>query len=816
MIRNYFILTLRNFLRNRNYTLINILGLSIGITACIVIFLIISYELAFDKFHSKYDSIYRIVQTSKNASGEEFEAHTPYPVGKAFRNDFPEIPLVTAMHYQEEVLVKSGTDKQIVENVLFADSLFFEVFDFKVLSGNPQQDLGEPGKVFLVKSLADKLLKGQEAATIKIDGRLELEVAGIIEDPPASSHVNFSMVVSMPSFTGDFIGNLPIDSWGMSAGGLVYMALPQNISPQNVNDRFKAFATKYEGKEQAEKSAYSLQPLKEIHFDEQFTGNPGNRANSNYSDLMIMGILGLFILVIACINFVNLATALAVKKSKEIGIRKTLGAKRGQLTAYFLGETFLLTFISVLISLVATEWLLTWLRQFLEKQLELNVFTDPYLLVFLVMLVCITTFFSGFYPAVILSGFNPVAVLKNKLGAQGSSGAGVRKVLVLFQFTIAQILIIGTLVIADQMQYFRDKPLGFEEESVINVPIPENKIEQLQSLRARLESNPAIQRISFSLGAPTSDNNFGTGFFLTEKGKTERYSIGVKTVDRHYLETYGIKLKKGRWFSEADELASSAIPEGLGDSPIPGAKPKYVYILNESAAKRLGFNDPEDVIGKNITTGVNSIDAEVVGVVEDFHVSSLHDEIEPVVLINFPFFYYDAGIQISSGNLTETISFIEKQWSEVYPEYNFEYQFLDEHLARLYRNDQRTFTMFKIFAGVSIFIGCLGLYGLISFMANQKLREVGIRKVMGASVSSIVLLFSKEFVKLIVLAFFVAAPVAWYFMDQWLNGFAYRIPIQWAVFAISIFSTLFIALLTVSYRAIRAATINPVETLRTE
>lgn len=814
MIRNYFILTLRNFLRNRNYTLINILGLSIGITACIVIFLIINYELAFDKFHSRYDSIYRIVQTSKNASGEEFEAHTPYPVAKAFRNDFPEIPLVTAMHYQDEVLVKSGTDKQMVENVLFADSLFFEVFDFKVLSGNPKQDLGEPGKVFLVKSLADKLLKGN--ATIKIDGRLELDVAGIIEDPPASSHINFSMIVSMPSFTGDFIGSLPIDSWSMSAGGLVYVALPQNISSQSVNDRFKAFITKYQSKEESEKKTYSLQPLKEIHFDEQYTGNPGNRANANYSDLMIMSILGLFILVIACINFVNLATALAVKKSKEIGIRKTLGAKRSQLTTYFLGETFLLTVISVLISLVATEWLLTWLRQFLEKQLELNVFTDPYLLVFLVMLVCITTFFSGFYPAVILSGFNPVAVLKNKLGAQGSSGAGVRKVLVLFQFTIAQILIIGTLIIADQMQYFRDKPLGFEEESVINVPIPENKIEQLQALRARLEANPAIQRISFSLGAPTSDNNFSTGYFLTEKGKTERYSIGVKTVDRHYLETYGIKLKKGRWFSEADELTSSAIPENLGNNQTSGAKPKYVYILNESAVKRLGFNDPEEIIGKNITTGVNSIDAEVVGVVEDFHVSSLHDEIEPVVLINFPFFYYDAGIKVSSGNLTETISFIEKQWSEVYPEYHFEYQFLDEHLARLYRNDQRTFTMFKIFAGVSIFIGCLGLYGLISFMANQKLREVGIRKVMGASVSSIVLLFSKEFVKLIMLAFFVAAPVAWYFMDQWLSGFAYRIPIQWAVFAISIFSTLFIALLTVSYRAIRAATINPVETLRTE
>jgi putative ABC transport system permease protein len=815
MIRNYLVITLRNFLRNKNYTLINILGLSIGITACIVIFLIIRYELAFDKFHSKYNSIYRIVQTSRNASGDEFGANTPYPVAKAFRNDFPEIPLVTAMHYQDEVLVKSGTDKQLVENILFADSLFFEVFDFKVLSGNPRQDLGEPGKVFLVKSLADKLLRGNPNATIKIDGRLELDVAGIIEDPPASSHINFSMIVSMPSFTGDFIGGLPIDQWGMSAGGLVYLALPQNISSQSVNERLKAFIAKYQNKEESEKKTYSLQPLKEIHFDQQYLGNPGDKANSDYADLMIMSILGLFILVIACINFVNLATALAVKKSKEIGIRKTLGAKRGQLTAYFLGETFLITVLSVLISLVATEWLLTWLRQFLEKQIELNVFTDPFLLIFLVVLVCITTIFSGFYPAVILSGFNPIAVLKNKLGAQGSSGAGVRKVLVLFQFTIAQMLIIGTLIIADQMQYFRDKPLGFEEESVINIPLPENKSEQLQSLRARLETNPDIQHISFSLGAPTSDNEFGTGYFLTEKGKTERYNIGVKPVDRHYLETYGIKLKKGRWFTEADELASH-VRENLGDNQSTGVKPKYVYILNESAARRLGFNDPEEIVGKNITTGVNNTDAEVVGVVEDFHVSSLHDVIEPVVLINFPFFYYDAGLKVNTENLPKTIKFIETQWSEVYPEYHFEYQFLDEHLARLYRNDQRTFTMFKVFAGVSIFIGCLGLYGLISFMANQKLREIGIRKVMGASVSNIVLLFSKEFVKLIVLAFFIAAPVAWYFMDQWLSGFAYRIPIHWAVFAISIFSTLFIALSTVSYRAIRAATINPVETLRTE
>lgn len=815
MIRNYLFITLRNFLRNKNYTLINILGLSFGITACIVIFLLIRYELSFDKFHSKYNSIYRIVQSSKSASGESYDATTPYPLAKAFRNDFPDIPLVTALHFQDEVLVKYNDEKQMVKNVIFADSLFFEVFDFDILSGNPIVELGEPGKVFLTKSLADKLLKGKEDTTLKIANLFDVKVAGIIADPPASSHINFSMILSLPSFRSDFIGGLPLDQWGMSAGGMTYLVLPSHISEQRVNDQFKSFTQKYHSKEDAERKKYNLQAMKDIHFNEQYMANPGKAPKVKYTDLAIMGVLGLFLLAMACVNFINLATAMAVKKSKEIGIRKTLGAKRSQLITYFFGETFLLTMFSVLISLVVTEWLLSWLRPFLEKQIELNIFTDPWLFVFLFALIIVTTVLAGFYPAIILSGYNPVAVLKNKLAAQGSSGATVRKVLVLFQFTIAQILIIGTLIIAGQMQYFRSKPLGFDKESVVNVPLPDNKPSMLQSLRARLETHPGIRHISFSLGAPTSENNFTTGYFLSEKGSSERLSIAVKPSDVHYLETYGIKLKAGRWFTKAEERAATQRSENAaseGEAP----SSKFLYVLNESAVKRLGFNNPQDILGKNITTGVNLIDAEVIGVVEDFHAASLHSEIEPLVILNFPYFYYEAGIKLRTDNLSETLKFIKKQWSEVYPDYHFEYEFLDDTLASLYRQDERTFTMFKIFACVSIFIGCLGLYGLISFMAYQKLNEVGIRKVMGATASSIFLLFSREFVKLIVISFFVASPIAWYFMDHWLNSFAYRISIHWLVFAISILSTLIIALLTVSYRAVRAATINPVETLRAE
>jgi len=373
---------------------------------------------------------------------------------------------------------------------------------------------------------------------------------------------------------------------------------------------------------------------------------------------------------------------------------------------------------------------------------------------------------------------------------------------------IAQCLIIGTLVIAGQMEYFKNKNLGFNKEAVIGISIPDNKKETLESFRSRLERNSNISNISFSIGAPTSSNNFGTSYFLSEGDSKDVFVVSVKPVDRHYLTTYGISLVAGRWFTESDEK--------LADPLLPRDQQQHVYIMNESAVKRLGFNKPEDILGKSVTTGVNRIKSEVVGVVNDFHVSSLHDEIKPVILMNFPEFYYEAGIKVNAGQLRETVKYIEAQWTALYPDSYFEYFFLDEELAKLYRQDERTFTLFKIFAGVSIFIGCLGLYGLISFMANQKLKEVGIRKVMGASVASIVVLFSKDFIRLIVIAFVIAAPLAWYFMNQWLQGFAYHIDIHWSVFLISILSTLCIALLTVSYRSIRAAVSNPSETLRTE
>lgn len=806
MIKNYLIVALRNFLRNRNYTLINILGLSTGLTACIVIFLLISYEIRFDKFHSRYDSIYRVIRDVESASGVEHDATTPYPFGAAFRQDFTDVPLATQLHFQGNGFVKIGAEKHEVDDVLFADSMFFRVFDFPVLSGSPSSDLGEPNKVYLTESTAEQL-DLNVTDRFRLNNKLDLEVAGIVKDAPASSHIQFTMIVSMPSFTKEYFG-WPVDTWGLTSSGYSYVVLPEGMSPANLTQRFSAFVDKYYDEDDRARQRYSLQPLGDIHFNTVYAGSPSSTGSIDPAQLVIMAVLGIFILIIACINFVNLATALAVKKSREIGVRKTLGARRGQLTAYFLGETFLLTLISVLISLGLAEWILPWLRGFVEKELYLDLFGNPSLLIFIGLLIIAATLFSGFYPAVILSGFDPVAVLKNKITTQGS-GAFVRRLLVILQFFIAQVMIIGTLVVSDQMNYFVSRPLGFNSHAVINVPLPANDKNILDNLRTRLEANKNIRRVTFAVGAPTANSNIGTGYYLPEEGPSTSQKVSIKTVDYHYLDTYELKLVAGRWFYENEGLRAA-------DTTI-AASERYTFVVNEAAARQLGFADPEEILGKRITLGLSAdATAPVVGVVADFHTSSLHQAIGPVVLVNYPSLYYNAGIAINASNIPETVEFIRKTWTDIYPEYYFDYNFLDENIAELYRQEARQLVLFRIFAGVSIFIGCLGLLGLVSFMANQKQKEIGVRKVFGASVSGIVFLFSKEFVRLVLISFVFAAPMAWYLMDRWLENFEYHVNVHWSVFATGLVATLIIALLTVGYRSLRAGMSNPVDTLRAE
>lgn len=803
MLKNYFVTAFRNLLRYRVYTLINVAGLSLGITSCIIIFLVFRYDLNFDKFHTNYERIYRVVRDVSTTSGTVYNTVTPYTFPKAFRNDFSDIPLLTGIHYDLEMNLKAGPDKHIVRNVIFADSLFFRVFDFKVVSGNPAVELAQPGKVFLTRSLAEKVLKDQKLTTIMIGKSTEVEVAGIVEDPPAASHMNFSMIVSMPTLSKDFSGGLPLDEWELALRGMSYLVLPEAVTVASVENRFRQLVKKYYKPEAAERTTYRLQPLSEIHFSEQYSFNPGGPAIIPARNLVVIAVLGIFIVVIACINFIHLATALALNKSKEIGIRKTLGASRGQIARYFLGETLLITVFAMLLSLGITERILPWLSDFMEKELALDVFGSAALPLFVVTVMVLVTILSGFYPAVIMSGFNPVAVLKNRVATHRGSSVMVRKSLVVFQFFIAQVLIIATMIISRQMDYFRTKPLGFEAEAVVNLFLPDNRPVVMEAFRNRMENDHDILSLSFCSGAPMSVNDFNTHYYLTEKGIENKYDgISVKPADHHYKDTYGLKLIAGRWFTQNDAPLSQ-------DS-------KHVYVITEAAMKQLGFSNPEKILGKHLTTGVMNIEGEIVGVVEDFHVRSLHTEMKSVVLMNFPFLYYEAGIRIRPGRIREAMASIEKHWELIFPDQEFQYEFLDEHLAGLYRDEERTFALFRIFAGISIFIGCMGLYGLVSFMANQRVKEVGIRKVLGASATAIVALFSKEFVKVILVAFALAAPLTWYLMHEWLQGFAYKTDIHWSVFITGMVVTLAIALATIGYRAVKAALANPVATLRAE
>ncbi len=805
MIKNYLKTAYRSLLRNKSYTFINVAGLALGITVCLIIFLLIRYELQFDTFNPNSARLYRVVHASKNSSGVEKSTITPYPFARAFRNDFPDIP-VTQFHFNYETLMTINDEKSEATNIAFADSLFFEILGFEVLSGNPKVELSQPGKVFITESYYKKI-GGDKVKTIKLGNLIELEVAGLIKDPPGPSHINFNMVASYRSLEGvaeQFLG-FAIDQWGLNASGFSYVLLPDGQSKEQLEARFPEFVNKYYSKEAAARETYSLQNLSDIHFDQEYDENPGT-SSASVSVLIILGCIAVFILVIACVNFINLSTALSLKKGKEVGVRKTLGAQRSQLAFQYLSEAFLLTLFASLISVGIAEFAAPAVGQFLEKNITASDLHNATTVGFLSILIGLTALLAGAYPALVMSKFNPVDALKSRFLTQQDSSVSLRKTLVVVQFFIAQVLIICTLVVASQIRYFQNTSLGFVKEAVVNVPLPDNKLETLEAFRTRLTA-AGISDVTFALGAPIGDFNFGTGIYRSEIGAEERYSIRIKPVDIHYKEVYGLELVAGRWFYESEEkLASNENKE----------ERQFAYILNEQAVNALGFASAEEAIGKHVTTGLNDIEAPVIGVVKDFHTSSLHNALESVVMLNYPGLYYGAGIKINTNNASAELKTIEGIWTQLFPEYLYEFTFLDDYVEKLYREEERMFAIFEIFAGIAIFIGCLGLFGLVSFMANQKVKEVAIRKTLGASTGQIVQLFSKEFIGLVIIAFVLAAPAAWYAMQWWLSEFAFKVEVSWIVFAAAIFLTLLISFVTVGYRSMRAAQSNPVNALKSE
>lgn len=820
MLKNYFKTAFRSLIRKRNYTIINITGLAVGIAVCMIIFMIIQYQTSFDTFHSKKDRIYRVLTISHHADAANisYARNVPFPMPEGLKAAFPQVEQIApvyASHNDElQVLDDNGMPvKNFKEQsgVFYTSPSFFKMFDFPLIAGS-YESLNEPNHVLLTKEIAETYFGDWKTAmgkTIKIAGYysmgaglfqfppVALKVSGILATIPANTDFRLKLVVAYGTdFTGDKLYGFQQPGWNGTAPDFgCYVLLPPDISADIFNQQLSAYARKVKPAEN--KDSYILQSVGAIHYD----AAAGNYSNKTISHALInvLWLIAALILLIACVNFINLSTARAVNRAKEVGVRKVLGSNKSQLRAQFILESLLIVAIAVIFAVGITFSTLPYVNRLLELSLSFNIVNSFTVVLFLLVITIGVTVLAGLYPAVVLSRFSPVNALKSRLTINTTRGISLRRALVVFQFIIAQGLIIGTLVIVQQMNYFMDQPLGFDKDAIVNVPFrPDNRGEKLADyVKQQLLLN-GMQAVSFNSNSPIEeDNNMFTRFRFDHALKDADFQTITKFADNDYVPTYKLQLVAGR----------NLQPSG----------PTTEFLVNESFVKNLGLKRPEDILNKEISIMDGLMKCPVVGVLKDFNNRSLRQNMAPLLIATNATMYRQVSIKLSATkNITSSMQSLKKIWEQTFPDRVYEYKFLDDKIESFYKQESQLAALYKIFAAIAILLSCLGLYGLASFMAVQRIKEVGIRKVLGATAGSVVYLFSKEFVVLIAIAFTIATPVAWYFMNQWLQDFAYRITIQWWMFVIAAITAGIIALLTVSYQAIKAAMANPVKSLRTE
>lgn len=800
MFQNYIKTALRNLLSKKGNTVINIAGLSLGITASIILFLLVNHMLSFDTFQEKYNRTYRVVTESEGNNGKNYTAGIPSVLNPAFRNDFPEAEDVVFTSYRSGALVlvprNNAEPKKFQEDagVVFTEPSYFKVFTQPVLIGDGAKSLDEPNEAAISKSLALKYFEREDVIgeTVIYDNR-EYKLSAVVADPPDNTDFPFTLLLSYETIRKQTEEN----GWGsIWSDEHVYFTVKDDAALAEITRRMPDFTNKYVGENNYNKQAFTIQPLRDVHYDERFGAYTYNTVSK--SNITALALVAVFLVLTACINFVNLATAEAIKRSKEVGIRKTLGSSRTQLVAQFLGETSIVTFISIALSLGAAQVALGFLNPFLEEHLALNLLQDWRVPAFLGGLFVVVSLFSGLYPAFVLSGYKPALALKNKMSNFSSSGFTLRRSLVVLQFVISQFFIIGTIVIISQTNYFKSKDLGFAKDAIITLPIPEQGTPELTSkmrtLATEISRLPGIQQISLCSTPPSSQSISGTGFIMEGEDDSKRKSTQVKLVDDKYIPLFQLKMLSGQNITDLDTPTS--------------------VVVNRKFAEVAGYPNPADMVGKRVRIWRRLL--PVAGVVENFHATTLRNDIEPVALFNRADSYGSLILKVDGNTYQTAIDEAKKLWEAAYPKQLFSYRFMDEEIKEFYEGEERMSVLLTIFTSMAICIGCLGLFGLATFMANQKTKEIGVRKVMGASVESIVFMFSKEYAKLLIIGFVLAAPLAWWVMNLWLEGFAYKISIGAWIFIAGFLITLLIAILTVGYRSMRAATANPVKSLRYE
>ncbi|AXY75494.1 ABC transporter permease [Paraflavitalea soli] len=777
---------LRNIRRNFSYTFLNVFGLGLGVATCLVIFLVVRNELSYDNYHKKADRTYRVT-----LNAIDFNPSVSMAIAPAMRSDFPELE-ISQSWFRYGGMVKIGEHRYNEKGYFFADQQFTSIFDFQWMAGNARTALTAPNTVVLTESMAKKYFGKENAMgqVIRLDNAYDLKVTGIIKDQPANTHIPFLFLVSFETLAKE------LEPAGMNfyaiMGGTTYIVVPEHYDVDQLRKRIPSFIKSHWGNDIAKDARLPLQPMLDIHYDTRYLGGGASPTVSKNS-YKALGAIGLLIIIIAAINFINLSTAQSIKRAKEVGVRKVLGADRRQLIRQFLGETSVLVLVAVVLGTLAASLFLSKATDWLEINIGPAALADPVVMLFIGGLTLLLILLAGVYPAFVQSAFNPISAFKN-MRAPVVRGFSLRKSLVVVQFVISQLLIIGTLVVAWQMDFFRNQDLGFNKEAVVSFPLPDRSKREI--IRQQLAADPGVKEMSFSSGAPGYSNNFAP-FSAPDRGLDKDDVTELKFIDEHYTTMFGIKL-----------LA------GAGLVPLQGVDTLNQVLVNETLIHKLGIQNPQEAIGARFK-GVGRT-LTIKGVVQDFQSESKHKLRRPVILRYNADRLYDVSVKLQSGNMVKTMARIDKMWSTMFPEELFEYEFLDDHIANFYRQEQKLYTAFRLFAGIAILIGCLGLYGLIAFAAIQRTKEVGIRKVLGASMTSIVYLFSKEFIWLIVIAFCIAAPIAYYMMDNWLQNFAYHISIGVGVFLLAIAASFIIAGLTIATQTIKAAVANPVKALRSE
>jgi putative ABC transport system permease protein len=794
MFRNYLKIAWRNFYKHKFYTSINVFGLAIGISCTLILFLFISYHLSFDRYHTNSRRIFRTVTDLHIPDGSiNYDQGSPYLLGQYLKR-FSAVSNETALLNKRSFTISISQKDQDThslfyefENVAFTDNSWFKMFTYRWQSGNSNTPLTNPFTAVITHSLAKKYFDTDDVVgkTILVENKYNFTITGVIADNPTNTDFQENLFLSLASVHTMFPD--PKEFWTnmdfISSKVFVFVLLNDEHAKKQVNQGIAQLLKKdFKGYDYL---SFHLQPLSDVHFDAKYGGKISKPL------LLILAIVGLALILIACVNFVNLATAQSLSRAKEIGTRKVLGSSRKGIFWQFITETAYVTFTAGIVALLITILFLPVLNNWLQLSLSVNNWS----LIFLTALLIVLVFAAGFYPAVILSNFNSVDALKNRTSSSSSSKLS-RNVLIIFQNTIAQILIVCSVIIVLQVNFLKNVDLGFNKNAVIMVPIPVHDSGKLNFFHNELSNQAGIKSVSFCYKPPSALTQKG-GSIKYDGREWEKFTVSSIIGDQDYIKTFGLKLIAGRNLYPADTANA--------------------YIVNEQVLQKLNIKSPEMAIGHQIIAGdFGNRPGTIVGVVKDFNIQPLDAPLQPALIAQQSEYFENAAIKISSDHQQQTINLIQQKWKQAFPQNAFEFHFLDEQLAQFYKKEEMTSKLITAGTVMAILISCLGLLGLVSLMTVQRTKEIGVRKVLGATVASLVALISKDFMKLVILAILIASPVAFFTMHKWLQGFAYQVEIQWWVFALAGASAVLIALLTVSFQAIKAALANPVKSLRSE